>query len=741
MAEKISVGKKKKIIAGAIAGAVVLTGVGVGVGFGLAGGEKLPDKLVEFVVEESGVNTVYTTTGEAVSVKDLVPGQKILFPIPEQTILGTDDNKEYFVGWATRREASTPTYFVGEETITVSNKTQSFYAVYMKASTSSLIFSDNGGADDYYTVAYNGTTTSSEGIVVIPNEYEGKPVKAITKRAGLEEVALLQRVIIAEGVQEIGDEAFYGCKNLRSVIFSNVNYNFEAANATLSVKGSLFDETSLEGLTKIGSKAFYNCGNLKTINLPSTLETIGESAFEKAGVEKINLPKAVKTIGFKAFAYAESLKEFNFEEGSLLENIGSQALRNIAVEVLDMRGCANLAEIATDSKGDSAVFACCPDLREIYFSEATKTIGNTVNMLAFNSKLETVVLPTTLEGELVYTFAGCGRLKEIEIPKGITKIATRCFQNCYSLEKVAFAKGSQLENVGYNGYEGVASFTSCYSLREIGELDDNGEISVNRLPNQEDGIYNIDVGMFSGCYALNEYDLTGLTMIPAKAFQYSGIKNIVIPSTVTKVCDRAFWWMGQLETVTIQTEGQITFIGDVFEYVAPNHTGDTFYDMNGNKFYDEGDVLGDYNGNGVYDAEIFVDANGNGKYDQGEEFGDVDGNKTFTYNSPVGTLKSITVGENVTSIVIKNENSGKPSNYYGRQVNLDTILFEGETAPAIYVGAETDEANRVGLEVFLRARTGQAEGDSSYTVYVPAGSVDAYKTAFADHADNIEAIG
>ena len=40
MADKISVGKKKRIIAGAVAGAVVLTGAGVGLGVGL-GGEKL----------------------------------------------------------------------------------------------------------------------------------------------------------------------------------------------------------------------------------------------------------------------------------------------------------------------------------------------------------------------------------------------------------------------------------------------------------------------------------------------------------------------------------------------------------------------------------------------------------------------------------------------------------------------------------------------------------------------------
>ena len=81
----------------------------------------------------------------------------------------------------------------------------------------------------------------------------------------------------------------------------------------------------------------------------------------------------------------------------------------------------------------------------------------------------------------------------------------------------------------------------------------------------------------------------------------------------------------------------------------------------------------------------------------------------------------------------------RPSNYCGRQINLDTVIFEGENAPAIYVGDETKEENREDVGVFLWARIANTEGETSYTIYVPADAVEAYKTAYADYADHIVA--
>lgn len=62
----------------------------------------------------------------------------------------------------------------------------------------------------------------------------------------------LESVELAESVTIIGDRAFYGCKNLKNVEFINVSY--------------------------IGSMAFYGCMSFTDIEIPETVNTIDNYA-------------------------------------------------------------------------------------------------------------------------------------------------------------------------------------------------------------------------------------------------------------------------------------------------------------------------------------------------------------------------------------------------------------------------------------------------------------------------------
>ncbi len=63
-----------------------------------------------------------------------------------------------------------------------------------------------------------------------------------------------------------------------------------------------------EGLTVIQYGTFASCKSLKNVNLPSTVETIGQSAFNSAGLTSITLPNGLKAIRAVAFAFCEDLK-------------------------------------------------------------------------------------------------------------------------------------------------------------------------------------------------------------------------------------------------------------------------------------------------------------------------------------------------------------------------------------------------------------------------------------------------
>ena len=93
----------------------------------------------------------------------------------------------------------------------------------------------------------------------------------------------ITRVILPEGLTEIGRQAFFDCTAL----------------TTVSVPDSV---------RVIGAKAFYNCEKLRYIVLSDRLSTIGEAAF--FGCRKltaVTIPDTVEKIGAKAFYLCESL--------------------------------------------------------------------------------------------------------------------------------------------------------------------------------------------------------------------------------------------------------------------------------------------------------------------------------------------------------------------------------------------------------------------------------------------------
>lgn len=140
---------------------------------------------------------------------------------------------------------------------------------------------------------------AGEERVVIPATYDGKPV------------------------QQIGDSAFYGCKNLKRIKLPD----------SLEVIGrSAFNECrSLEqinfpkNLKIIDSNAFTLCKSLKEIHLPESIESIGAQAFSMCyGLEKITMDASNVKLGKKIFVQNANVKEVNFNGFKCLE-ISDQA--------------------------------------------------------------------------------------------------------------------------------------------------------------------------------------------------------------------------------------------------------------------------------------------------------------------------------------------------------------------------------------------------------------------------------
>lgn len=113
---------------------------------------------------------------------------------------------------------------------------------------------------------------------------DGMPVRVIDSGAFKE--SKLRGVVIPEGVQSIGREAFAGCAYLTSV---------ELPSSLRTIAPRAFAGcTSLqrivipEGVLTIGDEAFAGCAKLSEVQLPASLKTLGVDVF--AGCKDVELP-------------------------------------------------------------------------------------------------------------------------------------------------------------------------------------------------------------------------------------------------------------------------------------------------------------------------------------------------------------------------------------------------------------------------------------------------------------------
>ncbi len=92
----------------------------------------------------------------------------------------------------------------------------------------------------------------------------------------------VESVTVPETVTVIGDSAFYGCEKLKNVTIAN-------------------------GLKGIGVGAFWNTPSLESIDLPDTVNTICDRAFNSSGLKSFTVPSNVTEIAYNAFTGCDGI--------------------------------------------------------------------------------------------------------------------------------------------------------------------------------------------------------------------------------------------------------------------------------------------------------------------------------------------------------------------------------------------------------------------------------------------------
>ena len=353
----------------------------------------------------------------------------------------------------------------------------------------------------------------------------------------------LTTINIPEGVTSIGEGAFYECSSLTAItipegVTSIGDYAFYYCSSLKAI-------TIPEGVTSIGYAAFYGCTSLTAITIPEGVTSIGEYAFWNcSSLTAITIPESVTEIGNWAFYGCSSLEQVTIN----CANVGDW-----------FRGLSSLKEVvlgeSVTSIGSSA-FEDCSSLKTVinysdlniqrgssgygyvgYYADrvinvdewidgyAFKTVDGVHYLNGYIGNDTELTLPNSYNnnnyqiGE--YAFYECSSLTAITLPEGVTSIGDEAFWACRSLTAITIPENSQLTSIG------SSAFRDCDGLTSI------------TIP---EGVTSIGNDAFCGCSSLTSITIPeSVTSIGGDAFyNCSSLTAITIPASVTSIGEGAF---------------------------------------------------------------------------------------------------------------------------------------------------------------------------------------------------------
>ena len=245
---------------------------------------------------------------------------------------------------------------------------------------------------------------------------------------------------IPASVKHIGDAAFAGNKDYKTVTVDGANTNFKMVqNMLCDVKEQkvlqCFDMAEgvidiPQGMKSIGDEAFSPLHNVTTVRLPSSVTRVGNEAFSAAYGLK-NIEVAAEN---PSFTTVDGVL-FNKDQTDLITYPASKDGQSYTVpttvkHILD--GAFAQAGGQNAHKGMKGAEKRKNDLVKVTVPEGVESIGKDAFLF---SGLSEISLPKTLKsiGSNCFYYTD---LTQIVIPEGVTRLEDATFGACAGLEKV-----------------------------------------------------------------------------------------------------------------------------------------------------------------------------------------------------------------------------------------------------------------------------------------------------------------
>ncbi len=340
----------------------------------------------------------------------------------------------------------------------------------------------------------------------------------------------LKTISISASVESLRDVDFIGCTSLESINVDSANKNYT------SVDGVLFNKDKT---------VLIKCPAKKTsLTIPATVRAFSYYAFgDCADIKTLNIPASVEDIG--NLMNCKSLESITVDSNNKNYSSVSGILYNkkkteLIICPRNKSGKVVIPDTVEEIQWHA--FGNCKKITDVKLPASLKR----VEYGAFNdcTAMKIDKMPNNLTSVAYKAFGNCTNLKSADMPKTLNYLDPFAFDGCTNLTAINIDS----ENKTYQSQDGVVytnNKTATYACP-------NGKTSVS-LPG---GVKTIGRCSFSGCKKLKALVIpSGVVSVGSYAFdRCSSVKSVALPNTVESLGMLSFYDCRSLEQITVPKE-------------------------------------------------------------------------------------------------------------------------------------------------------------------------------------------